>query len=577
MPEMIPPFLLFFLGAALLPALPKALRGWVFLVPPVVALWVISGLQEGQSITADFLIWELEPMRVDRLSLLFAWIFAMVTFVAGVYALHVKDLGQQVSALLYAGAALGAVFAGDLFTLFVFWEVMAVTSTYLVLARRTDEARASAMRYLYVHLLGGAMLLGGILLHWSGTGSLAFNAFQDPTPASWLILLGFALNAAIPPLHAWIADAYPTATVTGAVFMSAFTTKTAVYTLARGFAGWEILVIAGVMMTLYGVVYAVLANDIRRVLAYHIVSQVGFMVVGVGLGSELAINGATAHAFTHILYKGLLFMGGGAVLYQVGTSRLSELGGLGKYMPWVVVFYMVGAFSISGFPLWSGFVSKPITVSAAEYLNRDVVVVLMHLASIGTFLSIALKVPYLAWAGEAKRSYELKPLPWNMMAAMAIGAILNTWMGISPGWLYSILPYDFTYQPYYWAHLTKSFQLLGFSFLAYWLVRDKLKAAAKLMLDTDWVYRRPARISYHLGPRVVAGAFGAVERGVGHVVSAVVRVGRDPVGWLRPLEAKQALAGGAESGSTSFRITMTAGVILVLVTLLAIFGAVLLL
>ncbi|HSW29174.1 MAG TPA: Na(+)/H(+) antiporter subunit D, partial [Longimicrobiales bacterium] len=413
MPEHLPPFVPFFLGALLLPFLPRAVRGWAFLVPPLAALWVLAGLESGTSVTASFLLWELEPLRVDRLALVFGWIFAIAAFLGGVYALHVRDAGEQVSALLYAGGAMGAVFAGDLFTLFVFCEVMAVTSAYLVWARRTEASRASGMRYLYVHLLGGSVLMAGILLHWADTGSLAFGPFQEATTASWLVLVGFAVNAAIPPLHAWLSDAYPEATVTGAVFLSAFTTKTAVYTLARGFWGWEILVPAGVAMALYGVVYAVLADDIRRLLAYHIVSQVGYMVAGVGLGTEMGLNGATAHAFTHILYKGLLFMGAGVVLHATGRSKLSELGGLARYMPWTVALYMIGAFSISGFPLWSGFVSKDITVTAAELLRRENVVLLLQLASLGTFLHTGLKLPYFTWWGPA-RSYEPAPVPWNM-------------------------------------------------------------------------------------------------------------------------------------------------------------------
>jgi multicomponent Na+:H+ antiporter subunit D len=566
MPEFLPPFVAFFAGALLLPFLPRSTRGWVFLIPPALALWLLSGLPEGASITTSFMVWELEPLRVDRLSLLFGWIFAIAAFIGGVYALHLKDTGQQVSALLYVGGAMGAVFAGDLFTLFVFWEVMAVTSAYLIWARRTKAARDSGMRYIYVHLAGGAMLLLGILLYWAESGSLAFDGFQTQSVATWCILIGFALNAAIPPLHGWLADAYPEATVTGAVFMSAFTTKTAVYTLARGFFGWEILVPLGVAMALYGVVYAVLADDIRRLLAYHIVSQVGYMVAGIGLGTEMGLNGATAHAFTHILYKGLLFMGAGVVLHATGKSKLSELGGLWKYMPWTVALYMIGAFSISGFPLWSGFVSKAITVEAAELLNRENVVLLLHLASIGTFLHTGLKLPYFTWWGP-ERSYEPKPIPWNMVAAMAIAAALNTWIGLAPGSLYAILPYAMEYEPYTYAHVLKSAQLLGFTFLAFWIFRSKLGGEAKIALDTDWVYRRPAGLSYRLGPAVVARAFGAAERTLYRGVGAVVSAAQDPVRWVTGGEALT----GSETASTSFRTSMTFGAILVLAPLLILF------
>jgi multicomponent Na+:H+ antiporter subunit D len=576
MPEILPPFVLFFLGALLLPVLPRGARAWAFLVPPLVSLWFLAGLQDGTVQTFAFLHWELVPLRVDRLSLLFGWIFAIATFVAGVYALHLKDTLQQVSALLYSGAAMGAVFAGDLFTLFVFWEVMAVTSACLIWARRNPVAYASGMRYIYVHLLGGAILLGGILLHLGDTGSLAFQAFEVQSTATWLILVGFALNAAIPPLHAWLADAYPEATVTGAVFLSAFTTKTAVYTLARGFPGWEILVPAGVIMALYGVVYAVLADDIRRLLAYHIVSQVGFMVAGIGLGSTMAINGATAHAFTHILYKGLLFMGAGVVLYATGKSKQSELGGLARYMPWTVVLYMVGGFSISGFPLFSGFISKTVTVDAAALLDRDNVVVLLHLASIGTFLHTGLKLPYFTWFGPEKE-YAPRPAPWNMIAAMGIAAALNIYLGIFPGTLYAILPFAMEYEPYTYTHVMKAAQLLGFTFLAFWFLRRKLEGEPKIALDTDWIYRRPARASHDAGPAAVAGVFGAVERLVYGLKDAVVKVGLDPVGWVtRHAPTASRPEPGMDTASSTLRISMTLAVTVVILAVLLIFAGILL-
>ena len=567
MPDMLPPFVLFFLGALALPLVPRAARGWLFLVPPVAALALLAGFSEGTAVTVPFLSWELVPLRVDRLSLLFGWIFSLATLVGGIYALHLKDTGQQVSALLYAGSALGVVFAGDLFTLFVFWEVMAVTSAYLVWARRTPVSLAAGNRYIYVHLLGGSLLLGGILLQLGETGSLAFDAFTAGTPASWLILVGFALNAAIPPLHAWLADAYPEATVTGAIFMSAFTTKTAVYTLARGFPGWDLLIYAGVVMALWGVVYAVLADDIRRLLAYSIVSQVGYMVAGIGIGTEMALNGATAHAFTHILYKGLLLMGAGVVIHTTGKSRLSELGGLWRYMPVVVVLYMVGALSISGFPLLSGFVSKSITVDAAEYAGHLNVVLFLHLASIGTFLHTGLKLPYFTWWGPEK-SYEPRPVPWNMVAAMAIVAALNTLIGLWPAPLYNLLPFALDYAPYDYGHVKKAAQLLAFTFLAFWLFRHKLGGEARIALDTDWAYRRPARISHQIGPRAVAAAFGAVERAAMGVVGAVVRLGRDPVGALR---RDQRGSWPGPTASTSLRVSLGAGVAVVVLVTLVVF------
>jgi multicomponent Na+:H+ antiporter subunit D len=565
---LLPPAFIYLLGALVLPLLPKAIRPWAFLVPPVLVLLHLSGLEAGTTLTWSFATFELTLLRVDTLAHVFGWIFALVTVVAGIYALHNRNTGEQVSALLYSGAALGAIYAGDLFTLVFFWEIMAFASAYLVWARGTKTASAAAWRYLFVHLFGGSLLMAGVFLHVGATGSLAFEAFA-PGLASWLILLGFGVNAAMVPFHAWIADAYPRGTVTGSVFLSAFTTKTAVYTLARGFEGWEFLVWAGLLMALYGVTYAILSNDIRRVLAYHIVSQVGFMVTGIGIGTEMAINGATSHAYTHILYKGLLFMATGAVLHATGKSRMSELGGLYSRMPWAFWAYMVAALSISSAPFFSGFISKPMTISAAEYASTETVVLLLHLASVGTFLSVGLKLPFFTWFGKAPaRRLEVRPLPWNMYAAMGIGVFLNILLGVWPAPLYGILPYEVAFDPYELKNLKKGFQLLAFTALVFFLIAWRLKPKAKVQLDTDWFYRAPRELAWRGIVAPVVGVFAWGEKASWDAAAWVTRWGRDPVGSLQILMGRPVSAGRmapGETASTTLRVTMT----LMMVVLLA--------
>jgi multicomponent Na+:H+ antiporter subunit D len=492
----LPPALLFFFGALILPLLSRTLRSLAFLLFAVAALAFLATLEAGTATRLSFLTFELVPLRVDRLSLAFGYVFVLATFLGGVYAFHLKDTGQQVSALIYAGSSLGVLFAGDLFTLFVFWELMAVSSSYLILARRTERSRRAAMRYLLVHLFGGSILLAGILWHFVDNGSLSFGRF-DGSAAACLVLFGFSLNAAIPPLHAWLADAYPEGTVTGSVFLSAFTTKTAVYVLARGFAGWDLLVWAGVIMALYGVIFAVLENDIRRLLAYHIISQVGYMVAGVGLGTEAAINGATAHAFSHILYKGLLFMGAGTVLYSTQRSKLTELGGLARAMPFALAFYMVGAFSISGFPLFSGFVSKSLVIHAAELRHEGVIALLLYLASMGTFLHTGLKLPYFTWFGP-KRGLRPAPIPRTMYAGMFLTAAINIAIGVYPKMLYDLMPFPVIYRPYTAAHVIETLELLTFTGLGFWLLVDKLGGKSTITLDFDWFYRKPAPFLFTL-------------------------------------------------------------------------------
>jgi multicomponent Na+:H+ antiporter subunit D len=523
----VPPAAVLLFGAALLPLLPRFCRSIAFLLFSVVAFSFLVHLDIGSSISLRFLGFDLVPMRVDRLSLAFGYVFVLIAFLGGIYSFHLNDTGQQVAALIYAGASLGVVFAGDFFTLFVCWEVMAVASVYLIFARRTESSRRAGMRYILVHLFGGNALLAGILWHFVESGSIAFERF-DGGFAAYLILFSVSLNAAIPPLHAWLADAYPEGTVTGSVFLSAFTTKTAVYVLARGFAGWDILIWAGVVMAIYGVVFAVLENDIRRLLAYHIISQVGYMVTAVGLGTEVAINGATAHAFCHILYKGLLFMGAGAVLYSTGRSKLTQLGGLARTLPVALSLYMIGAFSISGFPLFSGFVSKSLAIHAAELRHEGVVVVLLYLASVGTFLHTGLKLPYFTWFGP-KRAIESMPIPWNMYAAMVLAGAINVAIGVYPKLLYDLMPFPVDYRPYTISHVIENLQLLAFTGFGFWLLLDKLGGTSTITLDFDWFYRRPAPILFRVAVGSFDRLFAAAELMTLNVARQLARVCANPV------------------------------------------------
>ncbi|MDR9365720.1 MAG: Na(+)/H(+) antiporter subunit D [Balneolaceae bacterium] len=529
------PAVIVILGAFLLPLLPQKLRATAFLVFPLIALGMLWQLPNGYTLTLPFGNYELVPVYVDSLSKIFGSIFAMIAVIGGIYAFHIKDLGQQSSALVYGGGALGVTLAGDFFTLIIFWELMAISSTYLIWARKTDETDRAGMRYLLVHIFGGGLLLSGIIWHVSETGSIIIENLPDVyTFSSVLILLGVALNTAIPPLHAWLADAYPKATVTGAVFMSAFTTKSAVYVLVRVFPGWEILIWFGVIMALYGVVYAVLANDIRQILAYHIISQVGYMVTGVGIGTEMALNGTTAHAFSHILYKSLLFMGAGAVLYSTGKSKLTELGGFASKMKAVVFLYMIGAFSISGFPLFNGFISKSMVVSAAGYAHFETVMLLLILASVGTFLHTGLKLPYFTWFGESKSEITVGPVPFNMLIAMGIGAFFCTLFGIFPGLLYQYLPYPVDYEPYTIYHLVEMIQILVFTYIGFWILRKKLEGDPKIALDTDWFYRKARPVTEKVFVTYVDKLYGYAENATLWMAGFLTKQFKNPLVWLNP-------------------------------------------
>ncbi|TVS15583.1 MAG: Na(+)/H(+) antiporter subunit D [Gammaproteobacteria bacterium] len=514
MTDVLHPSLLLFFGAAVVPLLRgRAQQAWMLLVPAVVIAAVYS-LSHGTAGAMSLFGMDLVIMRTDDLSLVFAYVFAIITLVGALYALHIKDTTQHVAALVYAGSSLGVVLAGDLITLYVFWEMMVFSSVWLIWCRRNPASMAAGFRYLLVHALGGVVLLGGVILHVLDTGSIAFEAFSADSAGFYLILIGFMVNAAVPPLHAWLADAYPEATVTGAIFLSALTTKTAVYTLIRGFPGTELLVILGVTMSLYGVVYAVLANDIRRLLAYHIISQVGYMVAGVGMGSIMALNGSAAHAFTHILYKALLFMGAGAVIHMTGRAKVTELGGLYRYMPITLVMYMIGGLSISAFPPLSGFVSKTMVVEAAALDQRAWVWLLLSLTSAGTFLSAGLKLPWLTFFG---KDSGLRPeeAPWNMLLAMGIAAFLCIFIGIFPGTLYAIMPAPVEFNAYSVGHVLWELQLLMFAGLGFFMLLKRLEGANKISLDVDWLYRK-------LLPRLATRAQKLVDQVWGGMLAALM-------------------------------------------------------
>jgi multicomponent Na+:H+ antiporter subunit D len=492
---MIPPAFVMLAGAVILPFLPKKIRSAAFIFFTFCTLYVVWTMPEGSLPPVHLMNYSLILCKVDALSRVFGIIFAFIATAGGIYSYHNKETGQQCAALLYAGGALGVTFAGDFFTLFIYWEMMAVASTYLIWARRTKEAQGAGFRYLLYHVLGGGLLFAGILIHISHSGNIEITRLvQGGGLGSWLILVGVVINAAVPPLHTWLSDAYPKATVTGAVFLSAFTTKTAVYVLARIFPGWEILLIAGTIMTLYGVIFAVLANDIRGILAYHIISQVGYMVAGVGIGTTMAINGAVSHAFSHILYKALLFMGTGVVLHTTGHSKLTKLGGLGRFQPLTYALYMVAAFSISGFPLFNGFISKSMTVAAAGEAHHGWAMLLMTLAAVGTFLSVGLKLPYFTWSSKKKpEELKVEKPPVNMHVGMALVAFFCIFHGIYPTHLYKLLPYPVHWNPFTTHHLVETVQILVFTFVGFWIMRKVLKPKAKIALDLDWFYRKPAK------------------------------------------------------------------------------------
>ncbi len=526
----VPPAFIFIIGGLLVPFIKGKWKSAYLLLIPVIGFINLISIPEGTHWVVRFLEWELVFGKIDRLSLLFGYIFHLISFIALLYALHVKDDLQHVAGLVYAGSALGVVFAGDIFSFFVFWEMLTVSSIFLIWARRTRAAQAAGFRYLLVHAAGGLCLLAGIVLYVNQTGSVEFGYIGLNGLATYLIFFGFGLNCAWPVLHPWLTDAYPEATITGVIFMSAFTTKCAVYALARAFPGTEALIWIGAIMTGFPIFYAVIENDLRRVLAYSLINQVGFMVCGIGIGTALAINGAVAHVFNDVLFKALLFMSMGAVMYRTGKINGTALGGLYRTMPFTCICCMVGAASISAFPLFSGFVSKSMVMDAAAKGHMRIIWFILLFASAGVFHHAGIKIPFFAFFGHDS-GMRPKEAPANMLIAMGITAFLCIFIGSFPGPLYSLLPYPVDYVPYTAPHVVGQTQLLFFSALAFsLLLLSGIYPGEQrcVNLDADWFYRKGGRLFYYIMDKVFNGLCGASERVfVGGLAGSLGRISKD--------------------------------------------------
>lgn len=484
---LIPPCVALFAGAAVLGVAQGRIRTATMLVAPLVALGLVWLTPDTSWSIGSWLGHDLVLVRGDRLSRWFGTVFSIMAFAGGLFALNQPNRLETSAAQAYAGGALGVVFAGDLITTFVFWEVMALASTAVVWGGG-PENRQAGLRYLVMHLFGGVLLMIGIAGEIQASGSAAFTAMQPDSLARWLILAGFLINAGAPPLSAWLPDAYPRASYSGMVVLSAFTTKTSVFVLLRGFPGAEVLIWIGLFMVFYGIVYAILENDMRRILAYSIVNQVGFMITGIGIGTQLALNGAAAHAFAHIIYKALLLMSAGSVLYMTGRSKCTQLGGLFRSMKLTTVCGIIGALAISAVPLTSGFVTKSMIGSAAEARHLALVWYLLAAGSAGVFLHAGIKFPWFVFF---QRDSGLRPAdpPWNMRAAMVLLSVLCLLFGIVPSILYRFLPFNATYEPYTATHVISQSQLLLFSGLAFFLLLGLLRRTPTITLDFDWFYR----------------------------------------------------------------------------------------
>ena len=499
--DVVPPALVLVAGALLTGLTRGMARNAVVLLAPLVTLYFVWQVPDGVAVTMEFLNYTIEPVEGSPLRRLFATIFAFMAFAGTLFAFRQAKWYELAAAHLYAAGAVGVSFSGDLITLFLYWELMAIFSTVVVWCGAGPRARAAGIRYATIHLLGGVILkvgIEGVMVH---TGSIEIQAIPLDGFDAWMMLIGVLINVAAYPLSAWLADAYPASSPTGSVFLSAFTTKTAILALILLFPGTGVLIPIGLVMIFYGIIYALLENDIRRILAYSIVNQVGFMVCAVGIGTELAINGAAAHAFAHIIYKALLFMSAGAVIYRTGQNLASDLGGLYRTMPITAICGIIGALSISSFPLTSGFTTKTMISEAAQNEHLTAVYFLLAAASAGVFLHAGIKFPWLVFF-QKDSGLRPKDAPWNMTAAMILMSVACIALGVYPEALYALLPYPVEYQAYKAAKVVFYLQLLLFSGLAFFLLLPWMQRTLTVTLDVDWLWRRALPVGWNAGARL---------------------------------------------------------------------------
>jgi formate hydrogenlyase subunit 3/multisubunit Na+/H+ antiporter MnhD subunit len=488
------PSILCFLGAILVLLVRKPVRRYLLPLSGLLSLAAVLALPMGYGWKVEILPgMNLVPLQVDALSSFAGIIFTIVGLCALLFAVKMEGRVPSSAALGYMGAALGVVYAGDLFTVFLFWEILALTSVILIWYGDRPGSKGAGYRYILYHALGGSFLLGGVILQYVSTGSLALGVFSGGTALVFL-LLGIGINAAFIPLHIWLPDAYPEATVFGSVFLSIFTTKTAVYLLARTCPGIEVVALMGGIMAVYGAIYALFQDDVRRILSYSIVSQVGFMLAGIGIGG-LGVEGGLTHLASDLLFKTLLFMSVGLLVLQTGKNRLSELAGSLRQRPVIGILCGIGALSLAGIPGFCGFVSKGLLLEAVHEAHFDLLGSLLLLVSVITLAYTARLLYYLVLpVTDSPGDRSVPPFLLLGMGGLAAGCLI---VGLFPESLLQMFPDWIRYTPFTLSHMTETAAVIlaGGMIL---VVRERLLPSRGALPDIDLLYRALGRRSLHL-------------------------------------------------------------------------------
>ena len=549
--ENIHPGFIFIALGFLAVLVPSRVRGWVLALGPAVALISILSTDMGADFGSDIAFlpflkgYAFRYYYIDMLSWIFTFIFCIMGLIGGIYSFHNRSRLESFCSMVYVGASIGVVLAHDWITFLFFWELEAAASLFLIWADPRPTSRGAGFRYILIHTLSGSAILFGVALKLVNNDTLVFNLVNGEHDLTfWAILFGVLINVAAVPFHSWLTDGYSSATITGSVFMSSYTTKVAVYALLRIFAGNELLIAVGVVMALYGALYAVMENDMIKLLSYHIISQVGYMVCGAGIGTVMSMQGATAHAFCDILFKSLLFMCCNAIIYATGVRRINQLGGMAKRYPLICICFAIGGFSIAGMPLFNGFVSKMMTVAAAEEAHLEMVALLLEIASIGTLLSICFKMLYFIFLAPDKGiAVEERPVEPNMKIAMVLGAVLCVATGTLPNLtLYQFLPFGTVeYVPYAMVKVSNQLIMLFTAVIPFLMFLPRMEPHTAVSLDFDWIYRKPVRSIFRGISGLCIGLCGGLGQAWGVGVHMVMDVFDNPMKLLdaKPFRVKK--------------------------------------
>jgi len=346
----------------------------------------------------------------------------------------------------FIGSMLGVVLSSSLISFYIFWELMTLSSFFLVFYNKTEEARKFSIKYLIMTGAGSIFLLFGILGIMSG--GISQNILLKHL-LFFSIIVGAGVKAGLFPLHSWLPDAYLVAPTPISALLAGVMEKLGIYAIIKFYfvifhpgwsIGWEnIMIIIGVLTLLGGVIFALIQHDIKRLLAFHSISQIGYIFLGIACGTNLGLVGALYHTMNHAIFKGLLFIGAGVVIKEIGSRELDDYGGLGKRMPFTFLVFLIASFSISGIPPFNGFVSKWIIYRALLLKKELLSTFACIMAILGSGLTLASFVKVLndTFMGVKRKEFygEKKPISPFMSIPMGLLAAGCLFLGIFPGFV----------------------------------------------------------------------------------------------------------------------------------------------